>query len=152
MAGRLARALSFPVVLKIFPDHANFSLLFCVGNSERNGCGSAISSLLAGNFAGDGRDQHCIASQAVRPSCQYPEGWEKGPPTAGFCIWPPVSRLPFRLFGGPNRRKSPAVFENIPVFRRLRPQTWFERPLPGEGGSYARNPFFYFSRSPDWRG
>src|SRR5262249_54375740 len=45
----------------------------------------------------------------------------------GLCIWPPVSRLPFRLFGGPNRRKSPAVFENIPVSRRLRPETWFER-------------------------
>jgi len=69
-------------------------------------------------------------SQAVRPSCRYPEGCEKGPPTAGFCIWPPVTRLPFRLFGGSNRRKSPAVFENIPVFRRLRPETWFERHCP----------------------
>jgi len=75
----------------------------------------------------DRRDQHCIASQAVRSSCRYPEGCQKGPPTAGFCNWPPVSRLPFRLFGRPNRRKSPAVFENIPVFRRLRPETWFER-------------------------
>src|SRR5262249_24394360 len=27
-------------------------------------------------------------------------------------------------------RKSPAVFENIPVFRRLRPETWFERHCP----------------------
>ena len=71
-----------------------------------------------------------MVSQAVRPSCRYPEGCQKGPPTAGFWIWPPVSRLPFRLFGGPNRRKSPAVFENIPVFRRLRPETWFERHCP----------------------
>src|SRR3974390_770794 len=89
-----------------------------------------VNSLLAGNLTGDRRDQHCIASQAVRPSCRYSEGCEKGPPTAGFCIWPPVSRLPFRLFGGPNRRKSPAGFENIPVFRRLRPETWFERHCP----------------------
>jgi hypothetical protein len=66
-------------------------------------------------------------SQAVRPSCRYPVRCQKGPPTAGFCIWPPVSRLPIRLFGAPNCRKSPAVFENIPIFRRLRPETWFER-------------------------
>jgi hypothetical protein len=46
---------------------------------------------------------------------------------AGFYNLPPVSRLPFAYFGGPNRRKSPAVFENISVFRRLRPETWFDR-------------------------
>jgi len=36
-------------------------------------------------------------------------------------------QTPFGLFGGPNRRKSPAVFENIPAFRRPRPKTWVDR-------------------------
>ena len=102
-------------------------LAMWIGLEGRNSRNSLLNSLLAGNFVGDRRDHYCIASQAVRSLCRYPEECQKGPPTAGFWIWPPVSRLPFRLFGGPNRRKSPALFENIPVFRRLRPETWFER-------------------------
>jgi len=34
-----------------------------------------------------------------------------------------VSTFPFGRFGQSNRQKSPAVFKNIPVFRRLRPET-----------------------------
>ena len=40
---------------------------------------------------------------------------------------PLVSTFPFGRFGRSNRQKSPAVFKNIPVFRRLRPETWFDR-------------------------
>jgi hypothetical protein len=62
-----------------------FSLLFFIGNFRRSAVAlqllvqksspdapksrySLQNSLLAGNLAGDWRDQHCVASQAVRVS------------------------------------------------------------------------------------
>ena len=63
-----------------------FSLLICVGNCAKSDCGAAVSCYeiglgrprnrkipckipcLAGNLPGDGCDQHCVASQAVRVS------------------------------------------------------------------------------------
>ena len=65
-----------------------------------------------------------------------PRGARKGRQQQAFAFGLRSPRLPFRFFGGPHRRKSPAVFENIPVFRRLRPETLVRTPLPGEGGSY----------------
>ena len=43
-----------------------------------------------------------------------------------FVNLPLVSNFPFGRFGRANRQKSPAVLGNIPVFRRLRPETWFD--------------------------
>ena len=39
----LAPLPSFPVIPKNFPVLANFSLFSCLGNCERNGCGTAVS-------------------------------------------------------------------------------------------------------------
>jgi len=40
---------------------------------------------------------------------------------------PLVSTFPFGRFGRSNRQGSPGVFKNVPVFGRLRPETWFDR-------------------------
>ena len=80
---------------------------------------SLLNSLLAGNLPGDGCDQHCVASQAVRISENFLLSWQKGPPTAGFsnCQKSPVA--PFSNFLGENSQKSLAEFNKTPVFWRL---------------------------------
>src|SRR6516164_316248 len=52
---------------------------------------------------------------------------ERAANSGAFTHLPLVSTLPFGRFGEPIPQKSPAVFGNIPVFRRLPPETWFER-------------------------
>ena len=43
-----------------------------------------------------------------------------------------VSRLPIRRSSGANCRKSPPTSANIPVLRRLRPETWFDLHCVGD--------------------
>jgi hypothetical protein len=75
---------------------------------------------------GDGCDQHCVASQAVRKPEKVPLKGEKGPLLAGFCNFVPVSELPNRRTHRPFREKSPVTSANIPVFRRLSLETGFD--------------------------
>ena len=119
------------------------------GQISRN---SLLNSLLAGNFAGDWREQHCIASHAVPPLCRSPERCQKGPPTAAFAFGRQSRDSHFAFLAGPNRRKSPAVFENIPVSRRLRPETWFERHCRVRAAVMLEIHFSISLDSPDWRG
>jgi hypothetical protein len=46
---------------------------------------SLLNSLIAGKAHGDGRDQHCVASQAVEAREKSPWNHRKGPQLAGFC-------------------------------------------------------------------
>jgi hypothetical protein len=62
------------------------------------------------------------ASQCgVRPS--HPRNARMGPKSGPFFAFGFVSRLPLRPTWGGNRRKSPALSANIPVLRRLSPET-----------------------------
>jgi hypothetical protein len=87
---------------------------------------SLLNSLIAGKSRGDGRDQHCGASQAFRRSAHHLENCQKSPPMAGFCD--PAGRLwtPKFTKSEANHRKSPGLTANIPVFGRLAPETVFE--------------------------
>ena len=49
------------------------------------------------------------------------------PPVAGFRELASLSTFLFGHYGLANRRKSPVLAANIPVFGRLRLETWFER-------------------------
>ena len=56
----------------------------------------------------------------------------------GLCIWPPVSRLPFRLFGGAKSPKVSGRFRKYSRFQETTAGDLVRTPLPGEGGSKLR--------------
>jgi hypothetical protein len=88
---------------------------------------SLLNSLIAGKSGGDGRDQHCNASQAFPRSEVLPLKDQKSPLLAAFCNSAPVSELPNSQARMPFWQKSPANTANIPVLGRQRPETWFDR-------------------------
>jgi hypothetical protein len=87
---------------------------------------SLLNSLIAGKSHGDGRDQHCVASQAVRKPEKVSLKGEKGPLLGGFGNSAPVSELPNRKTCRLFREKSPATTANIPIFGRLSLETRFD--------------------------
>ena len=87
---------------------------------------SLLNSLIAGKSCGDGRDQHCDASQAVWKPEKVPLKGEKGPLLAAFCNSAPVSEFPNRRTCRLFREKSPATTANIPIFGRLSLETRFD--------------------------
>jgi hypothetical protein len=48
-----------------------------------------------------------------------------------------VSRLPICRSSGATCRKSPGTSANIPVFRRLRPETWFDLHCKGRHAVFS---------------
>ena len=83
---------------------------------------SLLNSLIAGNLLGDGCDQHCVASHAFVRFPWLPKRRQDRPNTGfsrvSFRLCTPVSAISRR-----NRRKSPALYGNIPVLRRLSAET-----------------------------
>src|SRR6516225_7697916 len=104
------------------------------GQISRN---SLLNSLLAGNFAGDGRNQHCIASQAVRLSFRYPGICRKGPPTAGFREFTLGLHLPIWPFWTGKSPKVSGRSRKYSRFQETAAGDLVRSRLPPEGGSGA---------------
>lgn len=66
-------------------------------------------------------------SQAFRRSAKLPKKCEIGPEIPAFRALASVSRHPVCCFLGTNCRKFPASYANIPVLRRLQPETEFDQ-------------------------
>jgi hypothetical protein len=76
-------------------------------------------------------------SQAFQRSATIPKKREKGPKITAFRAFGFVSKLPIPRFWGANCRKSPATSANIPVLRRLRPETWFDLHCKGRHAAFS---------------
>jgi hypothetical protein len=76
---------------------------------------------------GDGCDQHCVASQAVRAFGQTARLVRKGPQLAGFLAFGKVSGRHNWIRRPTKSRKSPADTREIPVFGRQWAETRFDQ-------------------------
>jgi hypothetical protein len=121
------------------------SLLICVGNYWRSGCNASVSCIEIGSqspkiakfpvkfpvsreFAWR-RVQSALRRQPGIPALgeMAPDSRRKARQWRAFSIRRPVSVLPISWNKGRIRGKSLAHAANIPVFRRLRPETGFDR-------------------------
>ena len=107
------------------------------GPNSRN---SLLNSLLAGNFAGDRRDLHCIASQAVRASALAFRGPWKRPQTADFRALAVGLHLPIWPFWQVKSSRVSRRLQKCSRFRETAAGDLVRSRLPGEGGSCAGNP------------
>jgi hypothetical protein len=80
-----------------------------------------------------GFDRECASSNPLTPASHSKVRETRSPIMRKARQWrafaPPRSVSTFRIgdLGGPNREKSPPEAANIPVFGRLRSETWFDR-------------------------